>query len=174
MRTFTDEELKSLVACPKKVIDPPRRDMRLDGKMKRNDMTLQSADGKHEFRVFMRQSDEFPENFSIGLMYLPNEETGSFQLIRCNGQHGGERAHSHHAVFHVHRSKADDINAGIMEPRHIEETNAYASFREALAHFCATVQVEKSDDHFPGLSQGLLSFAPVVNGTTTNNAVDES
>ncbi len=173
MRTFTDEELKSLVACPKKVVDPPRRDMRLDGKMKRNDMTLQSADGKHEFRVFMRQSDEFSENFSIGLMYLPNEEPGSFQLIRCNGQHGGERVHPHHAAFHVHRSKADDINAGIMEPRHIEETNAYASFREALAHFCATVQVEKSDDHFPGLSQGLLSFAPALNGTTTNNAVDE-
>jgi len=100
MRTFTDEELKSLIACPKQVIAPPRREMRLDGKMKRNDMTLKSADGKHEFRVFMRQNDEFPENFSIGLMYLPNEEPGSFQLLRCNGQHGGERVHPHHAAFH--------------------------------------------------------------------------
>jgi hypothetical protein len=60
MRTFTDEELGALITCPKQVVDAPRREMRLDGKMKRNDMTLKSADGKHSFRVFMRQSDEFP------------------------------------------------------------------------------------------------------------------
>ena len=59
--------------------------MRLDGKMKRNDMTLKSTDGKHSFRAFLRQSEEFPENFSVGLVYQPGEEPGSFQLIRCNG-----------------------------------------------------------------------------------------
>ena len=109
MRTFTDEEIASLVACPKQMVDPPRRDMRIEGKMKRNDMTLKSEDSNHSFRVFLRQSDEFPENFSIGLLYVPGEEPGSFQLIRCNGQHGGERVHPHHAVYHIHRSKADDL-----------------------------------------------------------------
>ena len=104
----------------------------------------------------MRQSDEFPENFSIGLMYLPGEEPGSFQLVRCNGQHGGEKVHPHHALFHIHRTKADDINAGILEPRSIEETNGYASFREALSHFCAMIQMERPDDYFPGLSQTRL------------------
>jgi len=88
MRTFTDDELESLILCPKQVDEPPRREMRLDGKHKRNDMTLKSMDGKHCFRVFMRQSEEFSENFSVGLVYLPSEEPGSFQLIRCNGQHG--------------------------------------------------------------------------------------
>src|SRR3990172_4574315 len=124
-----------------KVVEPPRREMRLDGKMKRNDMTLKSADGKHSFRAFMRQSDEFPENFSVGLVYQPGEEPGSFQLIRCNGQHGGERVHPHHAVFHIHRSKADDINAGILEPRQIDQAATFASFREALAHFCRLIQL---------------------------------
>ena len=123
MRTFTDEELTGLIACPKQVVDPPRREMRVDGKMKRNDMTLKSADGKQSFRVFIRQSEEFPENFSFGLIYLPGDEPGSFQLVRCNGQHGGEKVHPHHAVFHIHRSKADDINSGILEPQHIEQTN---------------------------------------------------
>jgi len=156
MRTFTDDELASLIACPKEVVDPPRREMRLDGKMKRNDITLKSTDGKHLFRAFMRQSDEFVENFTVGLMYLPGEEPGSFQLVRFNGQHGGERIHPHHAVFHIHRSKADDINAGIMEPRQIEQTTAYASFREALVHFCATIELARPDDYFPGLSQTLL------------------
>lgn len=119
-------------------------------------MTLKSTDGKHSFRVFMRQSDEFPENFSIGLMCLPGEEPGSFQLVRCNGQHGGEKVHPHHALFHIHRTKADDINSGFLEPRSIEQTNAYASFREALAHFCAMVSLERPDDYFPGLSQTRL------------------
>jgi len=65
MRIFTDEEFEGLVACPKQVVDPPRHDMRVEGKMKRNDMTLKSVDGKHSFRVFMRQSD-FP-----GLKQIP-------------------------------------------------------------------------------------------------------
>lgn len=156
MRTFTDEELTALINCPKQISEAPRREMRVDGKMKRNDMTVKSTDGKHAFRVFMRQSDEFPENFSVGLIYLPGEDPGSFQLLRCNGQHGGEKVHPHHAVFHIHRTKADDINAGIFEPRHIEQTGAYASFREALAHFCDTIQLAGADDHFPGLSQTRL------------------
>jgi hypothetical protein len=156
MRTFTDNELDALIACPKQVVGPPRREMRLDGKMKRNDMTLKSADGKHAFRVFMRQSEEFSENFSVGLIYQPNEEPGSFQLIRFNGRHGGDLVHPRHAVFHVHRCKADDINDGIFEPRHIEKATTYASFREALAEFCRRVQVEKPDDYFPGLDQARL------------------
>ena len=61
MRTFTDDELESLIRCPKEVAEPPRREMRLDGKMKRNDMTFKSTDGKHSFRAFLRQSEEFPE-----------------------------------------------------------------------------------------------------------------
>lgn len=127
--------------------------MRVEGKMKRNDMTLKSVDGTHSFRVFLRQSDEFQENFSVGLMYVPGEEPGSFQLIRCNGQHGGERVHPHHGVFHIHRSMADDINAGILEPRYIEQSTAYASFQEPLAHFCAIIQLERADEYFPGIKQ---------------------
>lgn len=121
--------------------------------MKRNDMTLKSTNGEHLFKAFVRQSDVFQENFSIGLMYIPNEEPGSFQLIRCNGQHGGERVHPHHAVFHIHRCVADDLNQGTLEPRRIEQTVDYASFREALAHFCRIVGIENSDDYFPGLNQ---------------------
>jgi hypothetical protein len=165
MKTFTDNELESLITCPKQVIDPPRREMRQDGKMKRNDMTLKSADRKHSFRVFMRQSEDFPENFSIGLVYFPGEEPGSFLLVRCNGQHGGEKVHPHHAVFHIHRSKADDINSGFLEPRHIEQAGDYASFREALAKFCTLVNVERADDYFPGINQGLLSYGSGESGT---------
>lgn len=39
MRSFTDDELRRLIGCAKQVIEPPRREMRLDRKMRRNDMT---------------------------------------------------------------------------------------------------------------------------------------
>jgi len=112
MKTFTEEALAELISCPKQVVDPPRREMRLDGKMKRNEMTLKSLDGKHQFHVFLRQNEDFPENFSIGLVYVPGEEPGEFILVRYNGQHGGTRAFEHHAVFHIHSMSAEDINAG--------------------------------------------------------------
>lgn len=156
MRVFTDQELAELITCPKQVVEAPRREMRLDGKMKRNEMTLKSPDGKHQFRVFMRQSDDFPENFSVGLIYQPGEEPGEVILIRCNGQHGGTRVHPHHAVFHTHRMKAEDLNAGIKEARLIEQANDYASFAEAVHVFCQRIRLEEGDKYFPGLNQRLL------------------
>jgi hypothetical protein len=156
MRVFSDEELDDLTSCPKQIVDAPRREMRLDGKMKRNEMTLKSANGKHQFRVFMRQSDDFPENFTIGLVYLPNEEPGEVILLRCNGQHGGTKAHPHHASFHTHRMQAQDINAGIKEPRLVEQTGDYDSFGAAVRAFCQRIRLENGDQHFPGLNQRRL------------------
>jgi hypothetical protein len=158
MRAFTDQELGSLITCSKQVVEAPRRDMRQDSKMKRNEMTLKSSTGKDEFRVFMRQSDDFPENFSIGLVYLPGEEPGEFILLRCNGQHGGTKVHPHHANFHTHRMKAEDLAAGIKEPRIIEEAKGYASFAEALRAFCQWIGLSNADTdiYFPSLNQGRL------------------
>ena len=95
----------------------------------------------------------------------------SIDVIRFDAmdmKHGGEKVHPHHAVFHIHRIKADDINDGILEPQHIDQTTAYASFREALAHFCTLINVEKADDYFPGLHQGLLNFPTAQSGNAGN------
>jgi hypothetical protein len=156
MLTFTEQDITDLISCRKEVIDPPRREMKIEGKMKRNEMTLRSSDNKHEFRVFMRQSEEFQENFSIGLDYLPHEDPGEFNLIRYNGQHGGTKVFPHHAVYHIHRMRAEDINAGKKAPRAIERTEEYASFTEALRIFCNHINLDSADQHFPGLVQRSL------------------
>ena len=152
----TEQDIADLIACLKEVVDPPRREMKLEGRMKRNEMTLRSADKKHEFRVFLRQAEEFLENFSIGLVYLPHEEPGELVLIRCNGQHGGTKMYPHHAVYHVHSIRAEDLNAGIKEPRRIEQTGEYASFAEALRIFCHRINLAEPDQYFPGLVQRRL------------------
>jgi hypothetical protein len=130
--------------------------MRTEGKMKRKEMTLRSSDGSEAFRVFLRQSLEFAENFSLGLIYVPIGDPGSFALVRCNGQHGGTVSQPHHAYYHIHKCTADDLNDGILEPRRIEQTSAYASYLEALGYFLDMINLENAEVFFPGIRQRLL------------------
>ena len=132
--------------------------MRAEGQMLRNEMELESLDGKHAFHAFMRQSRKFPENFSVGLDYLPKDEPGIFCLLRCNGMHGGHKVHPHHLNCHIHRNKAEDVNAGLRVERHIERTGEYAAFRDALHYFLRAVNVRRDDLllHFLSLIQGNL------------------
>lgn len=58
MKDYTQAELDDLIACPKETTEPPRRELRLDGRQRRNDMRLRAQDGDREFRVFMRMHDE--------------------------------------------------------------------------------------------------------------------
>lgn len=152
---YTDDDLASLIGCAKRITVKPRKEMRVDGQMLRNEMELESVDGKHAFRAYMRQSRPFPENFSIGLEYRPNDEPASFCLIRCNGMHGGHKVHPHHLNCHVHRSKAEDVNAGLRLERHIEVSGQYAAYRDALRYFLLDTNVQSSDlsTHFPGIAQ---------------------
>lgn len=155
---YTDDELSELISCAKRIAQAPKKEMRAEGQMQRNEMELESLDGKHSFRVFMRQSLQFAENFSIGLDYAPKGGPGGFCLLRCNGMHGGHKVHPHHSHCHIHRSKAEDINAGLRAERHIEATTEYAAFRDALRFFLLRVNLQSSDlsQYFPGIAQSDL------------------
>jgi hypothetical protein len=156
--SYTDDDLTRLITCAKRISQAPRKDMRTEGQMQRNEMELESLDGAHSFRVFLRQSLQFSENFSIGMDYLPKDEPGSFCLLRCNGMHGAHKVHPHHLHCHIHRSKAEDVNAGLRVERHIEPTTEYAAFRDALRYFLLRVSVQSTDlsQYFPGIAQSDL------------------
>jgi hypothetical protein len=115
-RRYTQQEIDDLIACPKLVSEPPKREMKLDRGHFRNDMRLKSTDDKLEFRVFMRRNEDLPENFSIGLVFLAKDGSGEVVLLRCNGPHGGyndsfDPGHPHWD-YHVHRASAEMIEAG--------------------------------------------------------------
>jgi hypothetical protein len=150
---YTDQELTELIACEKRISAPPRKELRIEGQMLRNDMDLQSLDGRESFHVFMRQSRQLPENFSIGLTYISASEPGNICLIRYNGMHGGSVAHPHHATCHIHRCIAEDVNAGIRIERHIVVASDYAAYRDALRSFLLATGVQSTDlaTHFPGI-----------------------
>ncbi len=65
-RRYTQEEIDSLIGCPKIVTEPPKRDMKLDRGHFRNDMLLKSVDGSADFRAFMRRSEDLPETSPLG------------------------------------------------------------------------------------------------------------
>jgi hypothetical protein len=159
---YSEDQIKELIECPKTVSDPPKREMRLFGADWRNDMTLTATNGTEgEFSVFMRRNEDFPENFSIGLRYQPNE----IVLVRCNGPRGtynsgsGDANHPHWD-FHIHVASEKAQEAGERAEKYASKTEAYASFEEAIQHFLKAVNLDQKQaaKHFPLKNQTEFLF----------------
>jgi len=71
MKLYTQSEIDNLINCQKIIIEPPPKNMRVERGHLKKDMKLHSVDSKHKFSVFMRMNERFNENFSIGLIYIP-------------------------------------------------------------------------------------------------------
>ena len=68
-----------LIECPKKIIKSDRKNMIEKNRSYRNNIQLESEDGKYSFIMFMRQSAEFLEDFSVAIRLLAdtlNESEG--------------------------------------------------------------------------------------------------
>jgi len=123
-----------------------------------------SKDVAGEFAVFMRQSEDFPENFSIGLTYQPKDGRQEITLIRCNGKHGifnsatnFNPSHSHWD-FHIHRADAAPLDSGLKAERRATKTTEYASYEEALPFFLKLINLDEGDvrNYFPNDMQGEM------------------
>lgn len=153
--TYTQEDIDRLISCPKRISDPPKRQMKLVGADWRNDCKLVANGVDGDFSIFVRRSDDFPENFSIGLVYEPKDGSGEITLLRCNGQHGVFNGtfnpnHSHWG-YHIHRAAETAVAAGFKPEKYAESTEEYASFEEAVQHFVQLINLNSADTrkHFP-------------------------
>lgn len=154
--SYTDDSIRNLITCAKRVTEPPAREFKEENRHRRKDMRLQSTDGEHRtFDVFIRQSLEFAEDFSLGLMYL-SPEGKRMTLVRFNGQHDQSNnpldLQKTHFQYHIHTATADNLNDGRYDKHPAEPATRYASFEEATIEFLATVQLAQEDiaKHFPG------------------------
>lgn len=137
-----------LIACPKRIVEPPKKDMILKNRSYRNDMKLVSFDNKKSFNVFMRISEDFPDDFSIGLIYS-SPEGKTFLLFRCNGPHGecvsdflrGET----HFGYHEH------MLAPISNSMNVSLTDAYGTYQDAVVHFIKKCHIVNAEPYFPFL-----------------------
>ena len=156
--TYTDADLAALIECRKCVTQPPKKEKKSARGASRNEMELRSENGSERFSVFMRISERFPENFSIGLKYHA-QDGQTFNLIRCNGPHGGHHDIPHHFSFHIHRIAAEDINDGRLAERHATITDGYASYEEALMYFLKVIGVVNAEKFFPANALQPALFA---------------
>ena len=151
-----------LAACAKRVSEP-RREMKAEGAFGSNDFELESTDGQHQFKAFFRQNQTFPENFSLGLDYLPGAG-GRFPILRVNGPHGDcnrsfDPSHPHTSP-HVHRMIAEDLTNGIFKPREATVSSDYVSFEQAVPYFLKLINlVEGASEYFEPYRQMALSFS---------------
>ena len=56
---LSDQEIEKLIACAKRIVEPPKKEMYLTSGHWRNDMKLQSDDGEYDFSVFIRKDEDF-------------------------------------------------------------------------------------------------------------------
>jgi hypothetical protein len=151
MKPYTDQEIAYLITCPKKIVEPPKKEMKIEYGHKRNSMELRS-ENEDKFTVFMRVNIDFPENFSIGLDYWPKDEKGNLPLLRCNGPHGEVsellNQPKTHFVPHVHKAKEENIIAGLRAEKGAEPTGEYITFEQALTYFLNFINIKDVESYF--------------------------
>ncbi len=162
MTKYTQEEMDRLISCPKIITGPPKKNLKLNRGSKHNNMKLQSKDGKDNFSVFMRVNERFPEIFSVGLMYHPQNDPTPITLLRCNGNHGEHRNHAVGAQpftgFHIHKATVEAIETGELPEQFAEPTDAYAGYEEALIYFMKITNIQNPEQHFANIYNKQLSL----------------
>ncbi len=160
---LTDQHIQDLVSCSKTITKKePASGYREDGRHLRCDLELVSTeDSSTTFKVFIRRNTEFIENFSIGLLYSPDEPTlATITLVRYNGPHGetGRDPDGHYAKPHIHRITVSELESGSVRPqeRHREITERYGTFEQGSSIFFNDTHVVNFEDYFPNLLQGNL------------------
>ena len=154
-------EIERLIACPKEIMVPPKREMTLYRGHWRNDMKLQEQGGDNIFSAFMRKNADFEENFSIGLIHQPRGVKGEIVLIRLNGPHGPHFLFDHHDRYHIHIADGENMEAGLKEERKAFITDEYASFPEALAYFIKRCRILNTEDYFPSYIQTQMKLEDI-------------
>lgn len=159
---MTDQEIRDLIACPKTITSrQPARGYRAENRQNRCDLDLRADNDGRTFKVFIRQSTEFIENFSIGLRFQTDSRLlGIITLARYNGPHGeSSRApDGHYAQSHIHLISARELASGSAQPQEKDReiTTRYGTFEQALVVFFADVGITNTDEYFPELRQRRL------------------
>ena len=150
---ITDTFLQEITSCQKRVIKADRKKMILENRHYKNNLYLTSEDEKYNFKIFLRKSDEFIEDFSIGLMWTNPQDyidvTKSIIMLRCQGPHDGkqELGFDIHHDFHTHEITALDVEEKrYTKPSKRNSTDLFHSFDQALFYFIEKCGIINIDD----------------------------
>ncbi len=154
---LSQTEIDRLISLPKQIErTTPAHGLKTDGRNERKDLDLESTDGNHRFRVFIRKNLMLIEDFSVGLVYRSNrKELGDLMLIRFNGSHGRSdwSEDRHYSAFHIHVMTEKLLTKGVREPKDVSLTDRFSSLEQALVEFFNHVAIENWPAYFPELKQ---------------------
>ena len=148
---FIDNEL---IVTKKQILKSEKSEMWLDNRHYRNTFTLESLDKKYTYRAFLRISDEFIEDFSVGLIWTNPVKyidiKKSIVLLRCQGPHdsGKPLGTDIHHSFHTHEITTRDImEYRYSKPSNKGGTNEYSSLQSALFYFVNRCNLVNAQDY---------------------------
>jgi hypothetical protein len=154
---FTPLSIDELISCEKQIVEAPAREFKEENRHRRKDMRLQDMGVERRmFGVFIRQSQEFAEDFSLGLVYL-SQDGKRMTMIRYNGQHDQSNdpydLAKTHFQYHIHKATAENLNNDRYAQHPASATRDYASFEEATTEFLQAIGLRADDisTHFPGM-----------------------
>jgi hypothetical protein len=133
---LNDARLHELIVMSKRVTNPGARE-RVEGRHLRTDYRVLSADGRHEFALFTRQSTRLRTSYSAGLRWLRHGRE-SVMLVRCNGA-----SHEHTNAIegdrisfrcHIHLATGRYLSTNRSEEGFAQATRAYSDLAGALLH----------------------------------------
>lgn len=159
---ITNEFIQELITCQKIIKKADRKKMISENRSLRNNVQLISEDGKYEYVLFLRQSCEFIEDFSVGLKWTnPSKYLNtnkSIILLRCQGPHDSKQPEGTdcHHDYHVHEITLKDINeCRYDKPQHKEICKEFSSFESAIYYFCKKCGIHNLNDYIDiGFSAG--------------------
>jgi hypothetical protein len=146
---FTALIIDEIISCEKLITEGPTREFKEENRHRHKDMRLQDCqDSTQQFSVFIRQSLEFDEDFSLGLVYL-SMDGKRMTMIRYNGQHDQsndpyDQAKTHFQ-YHIHKATPENLNNGYYDKHPASTTGNYASFAEATHAFLEAIGLRAED-----------------------------
>ncbi len=126
------------------------------------------------FSLFVRVNVDFPENFSVGLLYSPNDGRPEIPLLRCNGKHGEfnagknrSRSNHPHWNYHIHRASETTLAAGESAEKYASVTDKFASLDDAVWYFLKEINLDSKDlsAHFSSEGERELEFDAKPDGS---------
>ncbi len=169
MAQYSDSNIQTLISCAKVVCDPPKKTPRLVDADLRNEMVLNPVDASigGDFHCFMRQCEDFPENFSVGMRFRPRDSRLEVTLLRYNGPHGpfngankGHLSDHPHWGFHIHSATEKAQDEGKKAEYYAKLSSTFGSFGEAINEIARNIGMNDTEieKYFPIEKQMGLEF----------------
>ncbi len=132
---LTDGEIRSLINEIKNLPEDFSSRIKLRPKRghKEYEYRIVGAQG-HAFLLKFRQNERNALDFSVILLYVPEESNQPFRLRRCNGkshEHTNKIEGNSFYDFHIHTATERYQQMGLHEDAYAEPTDRYANFTGA-------------------------------------------